>query len=431
MTPLILPTDRPRRSASDSAVVLLCFLTITFDGYDLVVYGTTVPSILRYEAWDISPGWVGAIGSLTSLGMLVGALASGALTARYGARAVMAGAIIGFSSMMGLAAIAPAPEAFALCRLLSGLGLGAVMPTAISLTIEYSRRERRQLNNALMFSGYPIGAILASSTAILVLPHIGFRWMYAFGLLPLLLVPIMWRILPESRAYLVRTGRDAEAAQLSDAYGLEPFAPVDPSTTNSGARALLTRRFAVPLALFTTATFCGLLVIYGVNTWLPSIMNEAGYSIGMSLSFLAVLNVGAIVGGVTGSAIADRVGSKPVAISAFLIATTSTVLLSTGLPTWGLYIVVALLGVGTTGTQIIVAGWAAAFFPETHRTAAVGFVLGVGRLGAIVGPAVGGWITASALGYEWNYYAFATIALAGAATMVLMPRARSGNRITQ
>ncbi|WP_143543218.1 MFS transporter, partial [Rhodococcus sp. NCIMB 12038] len=343
-------------------------------------------------------------------------------TARFGARAMMVASIVGFSTMMGIAAIAPTPEMFALCRLLSGIGLGAVMPTAISLTVEYSRRDRRQLNNALMFSGYSVGAILASTTGILALPHIGFRWMYAFGVLPLLLIPVILRVLPDSRSYLTKTGRSAEAQLLTDQYGLEPFIPADPSSTRSGLRGLFSRRFALPLGLFSAATFCGLLVIYGVNTWLPNIMNQAGYSIGMSLSFLAVLNAGAILGGITGAAVADRIGSKPIAILAFATATISTVLLSTGLPTWGLYLVVALLGLGTTGTQIIVTGWAAAFFPETYRTAAVGFVLGVGRLGAIVGPAAGGWITASALGYEWNYYTFATVALAGATTMALMPR---------
>lgn len=416
-------TALPRRRGS-GLIILLCFLTITFDGYDLVVYGTTVPSILRYEGWDVTPAMAGAIGSLTALGMLIGALSSGALTARFGARTMMIASIVCFSTMMGMAAIAPTPEAFALCRLLGGLGLGAVMPTAISLTVEYSHRKRRQLNNALMFSGYSIGAILASTTGILVLPHIGFRWMYAFGLLPLLLVPFIHRVLPESRAYLTKTGRAAEATQLTERYGLEPFTPAEVSSMKPGLRELLSRHFALPLGLFTAASFCGLLVIYGVNTWLPNIMNQAGYSLGMSLSFLAVLNTGAIVGGITGSAVADRVGSKPVAILAFTVATTSTVLLSTGLPTWGLYIVAALLGVGTTGTQMIVTGWAAAFFPETHRTAAVGFVLGVGRLGAIVGPAAGGWITASALGYEWTYYTFAIVALAGATMMALMPPAR-------
>ncbi|QII00311.1 aromatic acid/H+ symport family MFS transporter [Rhodococcoides fascians A21d2] len=407
-------------------IVLLCFLTITFDGYDLVVYGTTVPSILAYEMWDVSPATAGLIGAVTSFGLLIGALASGALTSRFGARAVMIWSIVGFSSMMGFADAAPTPELFAFVRFLGGVGLGAVMPTAISLTVEYSRRERRQLNNALMFSGYAVGAILASSTAIIVLPAFGFRAMYVIGLIPLLLVPIIWRVLPESRVYLTRHGREEAASELTELYVLEPVITHPPEEGRGSAyRVLFSRTYALPLTLFTVATFCGLLVIYGVNTWLPNIMREAGYSLGLSLTFLATLNIGAIIGGVLGSIIADRIGSKPPAVVAFLIATTATVLLSSGLPTAGLFVVVAMLGMGTTGTQIIVAGWVATHFPESVRTGSIGFVLGIGRLGAILGPAIGGWITASALGYEWNYYSFAVFAAIGAASMLFMPRVRT------
>lgn len=419
------PLGAPRRSSG--MIVLLCFLTITFDGYDLVVYGTTIPSILSYDAWDISPSTVGLIGSLTSFGLLIGALSAGSLSARFGARAVMVGSIISFSSMMGFAALAPSPEVFALVRFLGGLGLGAVMPTAISLTVEYSRRERRNLNNALMFSGYAVGAILASGTAIVVLPQLGFRWMYAIGLIPLLLVPAIWRVLPESRVYLIAQGRRSEADHLTEQYGLDDAAVRTRSQTDRSMRRLLARTHALPLALFTVATFCGLLVIYGVNTWLPNIMREAGYSLGMSLTFLATLNAGAIVGGIAGSVVADRIGSKIPAVIAFSIATTSTILISTGLPTAGLFVVVAMLGMGTTGTQIIVTGWVATYFPDALRTGAIGFVLGLGRLGAIAGPAIGGWITASALGYQWNYYTFAAFAVTGAVAMFLVPLARTAS----
>jgi AAHS family benzoate transporter-like MFS transporter len=165
-------------------VVAICFASIVFDGYDLIVYGTVVPALLEYREWDLTAVEAGAIGSYALIGMLFGAMMVGTITDIVGRRKIMLFCISWFSLFMGLCATAPSPELLGLFRFIAGLGLGGVVPTAIALTIEYAPPHRRSFTNALMFSGYSVGGILAALLAIPLLPAFGWRLMFAIGLAP-------------------------------------------------------------------------------------------------------------------------------------------------------------------------------------------------------------------------------------------------------
>ncbi|MGY1841463.1 MULTISPECIES: MFS transporter [unclassified Modestobacter] len=419
------------RSGQRSArfVVLICFTTIVFDGYDLVVYGTTVPALLAYEPWGLTPAQAGAIGSYALVGMLIGALVSGALTDVLGRRKVMLASVTWFSVAMALTAAAPNAEIFGFLRFVAGLGLGGVVPTAIALTVEYSPKDRRQLNNALMYSGYSVGGILAALAGLALLPETDFRVMYALGALPLVIVlPVAWRYLPESITFLMAKGRHEEAHELAARYGVVPDdvspAPAPqslPTDRLAPIRTLFTRRYLTATLLFAAASFCGLLLVYGLNTWLPQIMREAGYGLGSSLAFLLVLNAGAIVGAIGASRLADRIGSRPVTVLAFGAATVSILLLSIDLPTALLFSLVAVAGLGSVGTQILINGYVATHYPDTSRATALGWSLGVGRIGAVLGPVLGGLVVGSSLGFQWNFYLFAGFAVLGALLIASVP----------
>ena len=220
------------------AVLILCFVAIVFDGYDLVVYGSTVPTILKFQDWGVTAAQAGLIGSLALVGMLIGTLSVGILTDKLGRRRIMLACIAWFSTCMLLTAFAPSAEVFGFLRFLTGLGLGGIVPTCIALTVEYARKERRQIANAVMFSGYSVGGVGASLLAINLLQHIDFRWMYAIGALPLItLLPIAWKLLPESVAYLARKQRIEEARATADRYGLVYSDIVTAEDVKTGAEA--------------------------------------------------------------------------------------------------------------------------------------------------------------------------------------------------
>lgn len=424
--------ERRQPTSSRFLVVALCCATIIIDGYDLIVYGTVVPSLLDGSAeWTLSKAEAGQIGSYALIGMLFGAMIVGTVTDLFGRRRILLGCIAWFTVAMALAALAPTPELFGVARFVAGLGLGGVVPTAIALTIEYADPRHRSTTNAVMFCGYSIGGIAVALTGIAVIPELGWRAMFWIGVgLGAVLLPVAWRLLPESASFLLAHGRAEEAERLADRFGLtleEPGPEPAPDASPGGLssfKALFAGRFVGGTLLFWVGTGVGLLLVYGLNTWLAQIMREAGYALGSALGFLLVLNLGAIVGAPLMGAVADRVGSKPVTAGMFLVAAVCIFLLSFDLPSVLLFVLVGVAGACTIGTTILVNSYTASFYPAPMRATGLGWALGVGRLGAILGPIYGAFILASELGLDANFYAFAAPALLGAMTMVLVPSVR-------
>ncbi len=424
-----MTTDSPGRTSSRFLVVALCCVTIVIDGYDLIVYGTVVPTLIDGSAeWTLTTPEAGRIGSYALVGMLIGAMVIGTITDVVGRRRIMLGCIAWFSAAMALAAVAPTVELFGAARFIAGLGLGGVVPTAIALTIEYAHPRHRSTTNAIMFSGYSIGGIAAALIAIMVIPDLGWRTMFWIGAgLGALLLPVAWRLLPESASFLLARGRDTEARELADRFGLtleEPAGPDGEAGRLATLRKLFDPTLVLGTLLFWLGTGVGLLLVYGLNTWLAQIMREAGYPLGSALAFLLVLNLGAIVGTPLLGAVADRVGSKPVTVGMFLVAAACIFLLSFPLPSALLFVLVGIAGACTIGTTILVNAYTATYYPAGMRATGLGWALGVGRLGAILGPIYGGFVLASGWGLEANFYAFAVPALLGALAMLLIPTTR-------
>lgn len=409
------------------AVLLLCFFTIVFDGYDLVVYGSTMPSLLAYEPWGITPESAGWIGSLALVGMLLGTFSVSLLTDKLGRRRILIFAVAWFSVLMLLTGLAPNLVVFALLRFLTGLGLGCVVPTCIALTVEFAPKHRRQLANAVMFSGYSVGGVGAALLALAVLEQVGFRAMYFAGGLSLFtLLPAIIFLLPESVAHLASTGRTEKAQEVARRYGLVYKHIVERPDDVGIARAssiqqLFSKEWRFSIILFCLANFCGLLLVYGLNTWLPQIMRQAGFELGGALAFLLVLNVGAVVGGSSAAWLADKIGIQQVLRACFVLAVIAILLLSAQLPLALLLIVVAFAGLGSVGTQNLVGGFCSAHFPQHLTATALGVSLAFGRIGAITGPILGGYVAALDLGWQTNFYMFAAFGVIGALIVTLVP----------
>ncbi|MQA94387.1 MAG: MFS transporter [Streptosporangiales bacterium] len=193
-------------------------------------------------------------------------------------------------------------------------------------------------------------------------------------------------------------------------------------------RSLFARRFLTGTLLFWLGTAAGLLLVYGLNTWLAQIMRQAGYPLGSALAFLLVLNLGAIIGTPLLGMVADRLGSKPVTAGMFAVAAVAIFLMSLRLPSVLLFALVAIAGACTIGTTVLVNAYTANFYPARMRATGLGWALGVGRLGAICGPIYGGFILASGWGIEADFYGFAIPAVAGALAMLLVPALQDGRQ---
>ncbi|MFI5541783.1 MFS transporter [Nocardia sp. NPDC051900] len=397
-----------------SVVVAINFAVIVFDGYDLIVYGSTVPALLHEQSWHLTSTDAGHIGSIALVGMFFGALLSGSLTDRFGRRPVLLASLSLYSLAMVLAAAANGPAMFAIARGIGGIGFGAVVPAAVAITVEWAPEARRNLCTAIMTAGFAVGGIAAAGMAIWLLPVLGFRVLYAIGALPLVtLVPLVWWLMPESPVYLKRRG-----------------APAAEQARRTPITALVRGRAGVAITLFCVANFCLGVIVFGLNTWLPQMMANAGFPIRSALLFQLLLNVGAIIGAVVGSIIADRTGARPVVTSMFLIAAVCISLLGVAMPAAALYSMVLVAGIGATGTQIVLFGYVATHFAAHLRARSLGVTTGFARLGGVAGPTLGAYLITSSVGLFSSFGTFAVFALVGAMAAVSVPTLISARKPT-
>jgi AAHS family benzoate transporter-like MFS transporter len=420
-------TARLGRTRTGTLVAVICGCAVMFDGYDLSVFGTTIPALLAYEPWGLDAAQVGVIASYALMGMLVGTLVCGVATDLLGRRRMLLTSMSVFSVFMVGCALAPSAELFGLFRFLAGVGLGGLLPTAIALTVEFAPPHRRNLASALVSSCFSVGTIGAAVLGIWVLPAYGFRPMYLVGALPLLvLAPVAYRMLPESVSYLSSQGRLDEARRVAREYGLPapsgaPAGDDGRPDARAALKVLLRRPLLGTAVVFAVASLIGQLFIYGLSTWLPQIMRTAGYPLGSALSFLATMSVGAIAGASVLAWLADRVGPRRMALAGFGIGVLALVTLSLGPPTAVLYVAVFLAGVGANGTAVVLNGFIATWFPAAVRATALGSIMTVARLGGIFGPILGGLIAAAGVPVAWNFYAFLVPAAIGVLVVLLLP----------
>jgi AAHS family benzoate transporter-like MFS transporter len=422
-------TGRTAGTAGRAAgwVAPLCWIAVLLDGFDLVVVGTVIPTLRTPEEWALSGTGATAVITIGLVGMMVGALTIGTLTDLVGRRKALIGAVVSFSLFTLLCAFAPNATVFALLRFLAGVGLGGCLPTAIAMVNEFTRAGRSGRATTTIMTGYHVGAVATAALAIVVVDSIGWRWMFVIGALPaLVLVPLMVRHLPESPAYLLTHGRRAEAEEVARRHGLQPerapaAAPHAGEGSTAGAAATVRTLFTTGWLRNTVAvgvtSFMGLLLVYGLNNWLPTIMREAGYELGDSLAFLLVLNVGAIVGLLVAGTVADRVGARTAGIAWFASGALFLALLSVRLPTVGLYVMCFLTGCFVFSAQVLVYAFVSANHPPQVRATALGWSAGAGRIGAIVGPVVTGALVTAGLAFPWGFYVFAVVGVLGAVAL--------------
>jgi AAHS family benzoate transporter-like MFS transporter len=192
-----------------------------------------------------------------------------------------------------------------------------------------------------------------------------------------------------------------------------------------GLRPLLAPGIRRVTILFWMISFCGLLLVFGISTWLPTIMQAAGYSLGSSLLQTAAMWVGAGVGMVAGGRVADAVGVKPVVATAFLAGAVSLLLMSTAPAIGFLFLLMFVSGLGFIGSQVLTNAFIVTRYPDELRGRGIGWALSVGRLGAISGPLLGAAILSSQLPVQWNFYLFAVPGVIGAALAALVPVVRA------
>jgi AAHS family 4-hydroxybenzoate transporter-like MFS transporter len=390
-------------SRSQKRIVLLCALVAMLDGFDTQAIAFVAPVVAA--AWGLPVSAFGAVFGAGLAGLMVGALAFGPAADRYGRRRVIIATTALFGSLTLLTALAQSLPMLLVLRFLTGLGLGGAMPNIIALTAECAPARLRATTVSIMFCGFPLGAVLGGMLAAKMIPAFG--WESTFwlgGALPLLLLPALIAWLPESKRFLAE--RDGGKVTVAKLFGAG--------------------RTSVTLLLWLVF-FMNLLLLYFLVNWLPSLLRQAGVPLDKAILSTALLNLGGIVGAITFARLIDGAGAYRVLPAAYSAAALATVAIghatNAGFAT--LMALVFVAGFCVIGAQISINALAANLYATEVRATGVGWALGIGRAGSIVGPVVGGFLVATGLALGPLFTIAAAPAAVAALAVVLLSSRRA------
>jgi AAHS family 4-hydroxybenzoate transporter-like MFS transporter len=388
-------------------ILALCLTILILDGFDVVVMGFIAPALV--SDWGIARESLGVVMSAGLFGLALGALMGGPLADRFGRRKVIIIAVLFFGLMSVFSAWAPNIAVLSVLRFLTGLGLGASQPNAATLASEYAPRKYRALMVTVVYCGFTLGAAGGGFLANAIMATHGWSSiLIAGGVAPIAFALLLWAVLPESAKFLVvKQGRRAELERIVNA--IEPGAAdaqthfVTPERGHGGKAAvklILSRpHVTVTLALWV-GLFMNLMTVYFLNSWLPIIIKDDGFSLADAALVGATMQVGGTLGNIVIGWEMDRFKPHRVMIGTLLGGAVLTLTMGTQSPgLYGLMALVFLLGFCINATNTGWTAMAAGYYPTEMRATGTSWMTGIGRFGAILGAYIG----AILLGLHWDF----------------------------
>jgi AAHS family benzoate transporter-like MFS transporter len=398
-------------------LLVLGLFTLIFDGYDSQILAYAMPHIVK--EWHLTPIQAGSIMSYGLVGLMIGTAGLGMLADRIGRKMPLIIGLFLFSFFSGILYFAPDFKTFCIFRFLAGLGIGGALTLTITLTSEFAPAKVRARMVSTMFTGFMIGPAIAGLISILVIPAYGWRVVLLFALIPILFIPVLLWLLPESVRFLAEKGKFDKAIQvlrrIEKAAGTTPaewtkesFSTVAAGHKGSGIKTLFTSRLAVMTVLIWLVYFFNLLCIYGLTTWLPTLLVKSGIPMVKSYGYTLLNHLGGAAGAICLGAVMDRFGRKSALVFAYVLAAISMWVfgLSTHSP-FALYIVGTATGFFVIGGQSANHAVTGEIYPTHVRSTGVGWALTMGRFGAVCGPMLGGLLQAGGFSFSQYFAIFA------------------------
>ncbi|QRK81837.1 3-(3-hydroxy-phenyl)propionate transporter MhpT [Pseudomonas granadensis] len=360
-------------SRRTTLTIALCFIVALIEGFDLQAAGTAAAGLRQTFALD--PQMMGWVFSAGIIGLLPGAFLGGWIADRIGRKKILIAAVLLFGVFSLSTAYVISFSGLLLARFMTGLGLGAALPNLIALCAEAVGEQRRGTAISIMYAGVPLGGALAAVVAMLFTEH----WQTTFiigGLAPLLVVPLMILLLPESSAFRQQQGSVtmARASTVQALFGED--------------------RARVTLALWLSYFFT-LTVMYILLNWLPSLLLEQGFSKAEAGLVQMLFNIGGALGSLLGGVLLDRCNGVKVVLSVYagLLAALTGVGLSVGIVPMAIAGFCA--GLFVMAAQLVLYALAPPSYPTSVRATGVGAAVAIGRLGSVAGPLAAGQILAA------------------------------------
>ena len=396
-------------------LTLLGMVTLIFDGYDSQIISYIMPNMIK--EWGLDPIKAGSITSYGLVGLMIGAAGLGMLADRIGRKIPLLLGLFLFSFFCGALYWAPDYQTFCILRFCSGLGIGGVLTLTVTLATEFAPARIRAAMVTTMVTGFMIGPALAGWISMIFVPLYGWRIVLLFGCLPLLFLPVLYLFMPESIRFLAQKGRfDEAAAILRKMERSGRLAPSDwmkesfavSVTRGATLRRLFSSKLGIMTVLIWMVYFFNLLVIYGLTTWLPTLLVNSGISLVRSYGYTSLNHVGGAIGTLFVGVLMDRFGRKPGLIFAYLSAAATVFIFGclTGSPI-ALYVIGAATGFFVTGAQSAHHAVTAEIYPTSVRSTGLGAALTMGRFGAVCGPLLGGLLQSKGISLNGYFTVFA------------------------
>jgi len=421
--------NQHRFSAFQWTIFALCFLIVLLDGFDTAAIGFIAPSLLK--EWGLSKAALAPVLSAALFGLAAGGLTAGPCADRFGRKTVLVAAVALFGAACTWSAFSSDLTELTILRFVTGLGLGAAMPNAVTLMSEYCPDQRRATLTNAMFCGFPLGAALGGFLAAWMIPQWGWRSVLLLGgLVPLVLAVAMLLRLPESVRYLVANKRPAEriraalqrispTAREVQAFTMsEKASGAGAQVKSTGLRVILSRPFIVGTLMIWLAYFMGLVIFYSLINWMPILFKEAGLDARTATLAASLFPLGG-VGAVFLGMLMDRFNPNRVIALCFSLSAVSVyaIGLSTGSVAL-LMTVVFVAGTLMNTAQSSLPALAASFYPTQGRATGVAWMMGVGRFGGVAGSFLVAELARHQVGFQGI---FAVVAVAGVfATLALL-----------
>jgi AAHS family 4-hydroxybenzoate transporter-like MFS transporter len=389
-------------------VVLLCFLIVFLDGLDTAAMGFIAPALS--QEWGIDRASLGPVMSAALIGMVFGALGSGPLADRFGRKVVLVVAVFLFGVFSLLSAYSSNIDQLLTLRLLTGLGLGAAMPNATTLLSEYTPERLKSLLVTSMFCGFNLGMACGGFVSAKMIPILGWHSLLMLGgILPLVLAVVLLFWLPESARFLVVRNRGVERIRKV----LAPIAPLDVAAATGFSvpeqksvqsrnvlKVIFSGTYSAGTLLLWLTYFMGLVIVYLLTSWLPTLLRDSGASMEQSAFIGALFQFGGVLSAVGVGWAMDKFNPHKVIGIAYLLAGVFAWLVGQSLGNVTVLATLVLLaGMCINGAQSAMPSLAARFYPTQGRATGVSWMLGIGRFGAILGA----WAGATLLGLGWNF----------------------------
>ncbi|MEN5035144.1 aromatic acid/H+ symport family MFS transporter [Pseudomonas sp. TWI929] len=424
--------DTAKLSRFHFLLVFWCSFIMLFDGYDLVIYGSVLPHLMT--EWNLTPSQAGMLGSSSMLGMMVGAVLLGTTADRFGRRPIILFCVALFSVAAFANAFAVDSITFAICRFLTGVGLGGVVPNLVTILKEMAPTQYRNRLINLMLSFFAVGGLLSALAGIYLIPMLGWHSPFYIAGLSLLCLPLLYKTLPESVAYLVHKKRHDDVGALLQRInpnhrhisGAKYEVDVVANTAGTSMASLFSDARAFATLMVWVAFGMCMLMVYGLNTWLPKLMNSGGYPLGSSITFLLIMNIGALFGQLASGFVADRWGCKATLLVFFALSAISISLLGVRPGPVTLYALLLVAGGATVGCLSVVHTLAADIYPANARSTGVSMAAAVGRCGAVAGPLLGGYLYSLSLPFEQNFLLFGLPGVVAVIAVMMISQRHAG-----